>query len=148
MQCVLKIKRFIYSKAFSFLQLLEKCGKSVSQLVHFVFFTVFKYITLLVYLIQKATGFSLSHVFATVKSNLFFCLFFLVYIAIIKYNSSWFINFIRNFIMKLTFLTILIVFYKFLTTLKCSFDLDFKFNVTVDSCMNSNIYVVDFYSLA
>ena len=26
--------------------------------------------------------------------------------------------------------------------------LDFEFNVTVDSCMNSNLYVVDFYSLA
>ena len=30
----------------------------------------------------------------------------------------------------------------------CSVDLDFEFNVTVDSCMNSNFHVVDFYSLA
>ena len=30
----------------------------------------------------------------------------------------------------------------------CSVALDFEFNVTVDSCMNSNFHVVDFYSLA
>ena len=41
--------------------------------------------------------------------------------------------------MKVNFLT---------TSLKCSVDQDFEFNVTVDSCMNSNFYVVDFYSLA
>ena len=38
-------------------------------------------------------------------------------------------------------------FNKFLTILKCSVDLDFDY-VTVDSCMNSNFYVIDFYSLA
>ena len=38
-------------------------------------------------------------------------------------------------------------FNKFLTILKCSVDLDFDY-VTVDSCTNSNFYVIDFYSLA
>ena len=30
----------------------------------------------------------------------------------------------------------------------CSVDLDFEFNVTIDSFMNTNFYVVDFHSLA
>ena len=92
--------------------------------------------------------------FATAKSTLFLCLFFVVYIAIIKYNSSLFINFIRKPVDSQTTYEANFFdnnsnnFNKFLTTLKCSLDLDFEFNVTVDSCMNSNFYVVDFYSLA
>ena len=39
-------------------------------------------------------------------------------------------------------------FNKDLTFLKCSVELDFEFNVTVDSCMYTNFYVVDFYNLA
>ena len=31
--------------------------------------------------------------------------------------------------------------------LECPVELNFEFNVTVDSCMNRNFYVVDFYSL-
>ena len=38
-------------------------------------------------------------------------------------------------------------FKKSLTYLKCSVELSFLFNVTVDSCMNDNFYVVSFYSL-
>ena len=36
---------------------------------------------------------------------------------------------------------------KFLTILKCSVELDFQINITTDSFMNSNFYVVDIYSL-
>ena len=37
---------------------------------------------------------------------------------------------------------------KFLIFSKCSAELDFEFDVIVDSQMNSNFHVVDFYSLA
>ena len=102
--------------------------------------------TKLVYLIQKTTSFFLSHVFATVKSNLFLCLFFVVYIPIIVYLSHLFVNFIPKPVDKhsrLYYEANLLNnkfnnFNKFLTILKCSVDLDFEFNVTVDSSMNSN----------
>ena len=38
-------------------------------------------------------------------------------------------------------------FNKFLTISKCSPELNFESDFTVDSCMNNNFYVVDFYSL-
>ena len=50
--------------------------------------------TKLVYLIQKITSFFLSHVFATVKLNLFLCLFFLAYIPLIVCHSHLFVGFI------------------------------------------------------
>ena len=107
----------------------------------------------LVYLIQKTTSFFLSHVFATTKSNLFFCLFFLVYIPIIVYHSHLFVNFIPKPVGRQSRLIYeanfsnhnFNNFNKFLT---CSADQDFAFNFTVDSCMNSNFCVFDFYSLA
>lgn len=75
------------TKIFLFLQLLEKMyWKCVSLLMHFWFLLFFFYIfltTKLVYPIQKTTNFLLSHVFATTKSNLFLCTFFLAYIRII-----------------------------------------------------------------
>ena len=37
---------------------------------------------------------------------------------------------------------------KFLTILKCSIQLDFEFNDTVNSCRNRTVYAVDFCSLA
>ena len=112
--------------------------------------------TKLVYLIQKTTSFFLSHVFATVKSNLFLCLFFVVYIPTIVYHSYLFVNFTSKPVDKHSRLIYEGKFFnnnfnylnKFLTSLKCSVDQDFEFNVTVDSCMNSNFYVVNFYSLA
>ena len=112
----------------------------------------------LVYLIQKSTSFFLSHIFATVISNLFLLLFFVVYTPIIVYHSYLFVNFIPKPVDKHSRLIYKVNlfnninfnknFNKFLTILKCSVDQDFEFNVTVDSCMNSNFYVVGFYSLA
>ena len=112
--------------------------------------------TKLMYLIQKTTSFFLSHVFATIKSNLFLCLFFVVYIPIIVYHSHLFVNFIPKPADRHSRLVYEVNlfnnnfnnFNKFLTILKCSVDLDFEFSVAVDSCMNSNFYVVDVYILA
>ena len=112
--------------------------------------------TKLVYLMQKTTSFFLSHLFATIKLNLFLCLFFVVYIPIIVYHSHLFVNFIPKPIDRYSrliyeanlFNSNFNNFNKVLTTLKCFLDQDFEFNVTVDSCMNSNFYVVDLYSLA
>ena len=66
----------------------------------------------LVYPIQKTTSFFLLHVFATVVSNLFLLLLFLVYIPIV-YHSHSFLNVIpkhvdshsREELMNLTFST-------------------------------------------
>ena len=112
--------------------------------------------TKLFYVIQKTTSFFLSHVFAIVKSNLFLRFFFVVYIPIIVYHSHLFVNFIpmpvdrhsRLIYEANLFNSNFNNFNKFLIILKCSVDLDFEFNVTIDSWMNSNFYVVDFYSLA
>ena len=82
---------------FPFFSYWEKCGESVSLLVHFIFLTVFLIyflMTKLVYLIQKTTSFFLSHVFATVKSNLFLLLFFVIYTSIIVYHGFLFVDFI------------------------------------------------------
>ena len=92
------------------------------------------------YLIQKTTSFFLSHVFATIKSNLFLCLFFLAYIPIIVYGSHLFVNFIAKHVNRCSrliyeanlFNNKFNNFSKFLTILKCSVDLDFEFNFTVD----------------
>ena len=94
----LKNKTFLHptQKHFSSFNYWKKCGESVSLLVHFVFFTVFFIYfstTKLVYLLQKTISFFLSHVFATVKSNLFLCLFFLACKRIIVYHSHLFVNF-------------------------------------------------------
>ena len=48
--------------------------------------------------------------------------------------------------MNLTFLTTILI--TLMTILKCSVDLEFEFNVTVDGFLNSHFYVVDFYSFA
>ena len=113
----------------------KRCGESVSLLVHLVFFTVFLIyflMTKLVYLTQKTTSFFLSHVFATVKSNLFLCLFFLVYIPIIVYHSYLFVNLIPKPVDRHSRLI------SDANLFNNNFnDLDFKFNVTVDSSMNS-----------
>ena len=104
-----------------------------------------------VYLIQKISSF--FHIFlATVKSNLFLCLFFVVYILITVYHSNLFVNFIPKpvdthfrLIYEANFSNYNFNnFNKFLT----SGDLDFEFNVNVGSCMNTIFHVVDFCSLA
>ena len=95
--------------------------------------------TKLVYLIQKITSFFLSHIFATVISNLFLLLFFVVYTPIIVYHSYLFVNFIPKPVDKHSRLIYVVNlfnnnfnnFNKFLTVLKCSIDLDFESNVTV-----------------
>ena len=79
----LKNKTFLYTtqKNFSSFNYWKRCGEIVSLLVHFVFFTViliYFLMTKLVYLIQKTTSSFLSYVFVTVKSKLFWCLFFVV----------------------------------------------------------------------
>ena len=112
--------------------------------------------TKLVYLNKKITSLFLSHVLVTVKSNIFLCLFFVVYIPIIVYHSYLFANFISKPVDKHSRLIYKANLFSnnfnninnFLTILKCSADLDFEFNLTVDSCMISNFYVVDFFSLA
>ena len=79
-----------------------------------------------------------------------------MYAPIILYHSYLFVNFILKPVDKHSRLIYEVNLFsnnfnnfdKFLTILKCSVALDFEFNVTVDSCMNSNFYVVDFYSLA
>ena len=94
--------------------------------------------TKLVYLIQKTTSFFLSHIFATVKSNLFLLSFFVVYTSIIVSHSYLFVNFIPKPVDKHSRLIYEVSlfnnnfnnFNKFLTILKCSIDLDFEFNVT------------------
>ena len=78
----------------------------------------------------------------------------LVYVPIIVCHSHVFVNFVpksvnRHF--RLIYEANLFNnnfnnFNKFLAIIKCSVDLDFEFNVTVHSCMNSSFYVVDFYS--
>ena len=96
-QCILKIKRF-YTRLENifFLQFFEKMWwkcKSISavsflhSLLYIYFFIYIFLITKLVYPIQITTSLILSHVFATIKSNLFLCLFFLAYIPIIAYHS-------------------------------------------------------------
>ena len=83
-------------------------------------------------------------------------MFFLVYIPIIVYHSQLFVNLIPKPVhrhSRLVYKANLFNnnfnnFNKFLTILKCSVDLEYEFNVTNDSCMNSNFYIVDFYSLA
>ena len=55
--------------------------------------------TKLMHLIQKTTSF-LSYVFATVKSNLFLCLFFPAYIPVIVYHSHLFVNFIPKHVKR------------------------------------------------
>ena len=95
--------------------------------------------TKLVYLIQKTTSFFLSHIFATVKSNLFLLSFFVVYTSIIVSHSYLFVNFIPKPVDKHSRLIYVVNlfnnnfnnFNKFLTVLKCSIDLDFESNVTV-----------------
>ena len=109
-----------------------------------------------VYLIQKTTSFFLSHVFAIVKSNFLLRLFFVVYIPIIIYHSYLFVNVITKPVNRDSrpiyeanlFNNNINNFNKFLTILKGSVDLDFEFKVTVDICMNSNFYIVDFYGLS
>ena len=121
-----------------------------------LFYLIFFFMTKLVYLMQKTISFFLSHVFGTIKSNLFLCSFFVVYITIIEYHSHLFVDFIRKPIDRHSrviyeanlFNNDFNNFNKVLTTLMCSLDQDFEFNLTIDSCMNSNFYVVDFYSLA
>ena len=91
--------------------------------------------------------FLLSHIFATVKSNSFLCLFFLVYIPITVYHSHLFVNFTPKPVDRHSRLIYEANLFddnfndlnKFLTILKCPVDLDFEFNVAVDSCMNSNL---------
>ena len=100
---------------------------------------------------------NLSHVFCNpwIKSDLFLCLLFIVYIPITAYHSHSFKNFLTKHVNRHSrqiyeanlFNNNLTKFNKFLTTLKCSVELNFEFNDTVDSCMNSNFYTVDFYSL-
>ena len=110
--------------------------------------------TKLVYLNKKITSLFLSHVLMTVKSNIFLCLFFVVYIPIIVYHSYLFANFMYKPVDKHSRLIYKANLFSnnfnninnFLTILKCS--ADFEFNLTVDSYMNSNFYVVDFFSLA
>ena len=80
-KCLLTFLRAT-QKYFSYFNYWKKCGESVSLLVH-----------ILMYLLLKTTSFFLPHVFATVKSNLFLCLFFLAYIPIIEYYSHLFVNF-------------------------------------------------------
>ena len=97
--------------------------------------------TKLLHLIQKTSSFFLSYVFATVKSNLFLCLFFIAYIPIIIYHSYLFVNFIPKTVDKHSRLVYKANFFsnnfnnfdKFLSILKCSVDLDFKLNVIVDN---------------
>ena len=80
---------------------------------------------------------------------------FLVYIPIIVYHGQLFVNLIPKPVhrhSRLVYEANLFNnnfnnFNKFLTILKCSVDLEYEFNVTNDSCMNSNFYIVDFYSL-
>ena len=149
---------YVTQKHFSSFSYWKIFGESVSLLVHFVFFTLFLYflMTKLVYLIQKTTSLFLSHVFMEVKSNLFLCLLFLPYIPIIVYHSYLFLDFMpkhldrhsRTIYEANLFNKKFKNFNKDLTFLKCSVELDFEFNVTVDSCMYTNFYVVDFYNLA
>ena len=102
-------------------------------------FLTYFLMTKLVYLIQKITSFFLSHIFATVISNLFLLLFFVVYTPIIVYHSYLFVNFIPKPVDKHSRLIYVVNlfnnnfnnFNKFLTVLKCSIDLDFESNVTV-----------------
>ena len=109
-----------------------------------------------VYLIQKTTSFFLPHVFAIVKSNFLLRLFFEAYIPIIIYYSYLFVNVITKPVNRDSrliyeanlFNNNINNFNKFLTILKGSVELDFEFKVTVDICMNSNFYIVDFYGLS
>ena len=135
---------------------MDTAGESVSLLAHFVFATAFIYssVTKLIYLLEKTASFFLSHVVATVKSNLFF-LFFLAYILITVCDSHLFVKFIPKHVnrhYRLIYEASLSNknvnnFNRFLTISKCSPELSFELNFSVDSYTNSNFYVVDFYSL-
>ena len=104
--------------------------------------------TKLKYLIQKTTSFVLSHIFATVKSHVFLLLFFVVYTPTIVYHSYLFVNFILKSVDNHSRLIYEVNvfnsnfrnFNKFLTIL--------NYINSIVSCINSNFYVVDFYSLA
>ena len=102
---------------------------------------------------QKTTSFFLSYVFATVKSILVFVLRSLyTYNCIPQFLLCKFYTQACRQTTRLTyeinlFNNNLNNFNNFLTILKSYVDLNFEFNITVDSCMNSNFYVVDFYSL-
>ena len=136
---------------------MDTAGESVNLLAHFVFATAFIYssVTKLIYLLEKTASFFLSHVVATVKSNLFFFIFFLVYILITVCDSHLFVKFIGKHVnrhYRLIYEANLSNenvndFNRFLTISKCSPELSFESNFSVDSYTNSNFYVVDFYSL-
>ena len=153
----IKNERFLRAaQKHSFLQPLENIWQkyeSVSAFcfLHYAFYIFFN--DKLVYLIQQPTSFFLSHIFAL--NQVYFCVCFLACIPIIAYHSHLLVNFIRKHLIwqsRLIYEANLFNnnfdnFNKFLTILKCSVELDFEFNVTVDSYMSSSFYVVDFYKL-
>ena len=83
------------------------------------------------------------------------CLFFLPYIPISAYHIHWFVNFIPKHVNRHSRLIYeanlfnkkINNFNKLLNISTCSVGLDIELNVIVDTCMNSNFYKADFYSL-
>ena len=105
--------------------------------------------TKLVYLLKKITSFYSSHVFATAKSNLFLCLFFLAYIHITVYHSHLYIvtYILYQTCKQQTRLIYEDTFFNNNFNNFNKFELNFEFNVTVETWMNSNFYVANFYSV-
>ena len=130
---------FFKNKAFL------RCFYKCEPLRIFCFFTAFLWffmITKLVYLLQKTAGFFLS-IFLRRLNQIYFAL-----------SSSYTYNCILQALICQSYKQIFQIVYevyfsnvnKPLTILKCSDELNFEFNVNVDSCINSS-FVVDFYNL-
>ena len=154
--CVLKIKRFYARLKNIFLSSI--IGKNMVKLLVYLwilfsslFFIYFSIKNLVHHLVKLLVSF--YYTFATIKLNLFLCLFFPAYILRIVYHSHLFINFITKHIYSRLIYEVNFFNNNFnnfdhsLIVLRSSFELDFKFNVTVNSCMNSNFYEAHFYSL-